>query len=123
MAVKEQSKEHKEKLNLEYSEPSTYELQIEGKLTSLKLSGEIQQGQESQVKIYLDNYLVFDSSNLEKTGLLTGLAIDESTTEPTETEEQTSTDTLSTSPEPTEPAPIQPADKSEQEALGVDSNS
>jgi len=78
LVVQEKTQQHVEQLNLQFSEPGIYEWQVEnpGELTSLKISGElIGQG---EVQVYLEDYLVYDSTNTQQTGLLTGLAIEES---------------------------------------------
>ncbi len=60
-----QEQDFVENVNLEFSETTTYEWQVEnqGTLTYIKLDGSIK-GQGS-VKIYLDDFLVLDSSNIK----------------------------------------------------------
>jgi len=77
-------------INENFSESTEYELDLDKNITALLLSGKIV-GQGS-VKVYLDDLLILDSSQLQKSGIssITGMAIEETseeivlTTEPTE---------------------------------------
>ena len=62
LIVKEQVQEFTQQLNLEFNESTDYEWEIEhlGQLQSLKISG-LAEG-NGEVKIYLDNLLILDSS-------------------------------------------------------------
>ena len=76
-SVQEETQLRVEQLNLEFSNTTIYEWQIKnpGELNSVKLAGEFS-GEE--VKVYLDDLLILDSSNIKekaKAGL-TGLAVD-----------------------------------------------
>jgi len=83
LVVQEQTQEYTEQLNLTFSSSASHEWQIQnfGQLNSVKLSGLIEG--EGEVKVYLDDYLILDSSNIKtKQAGLTGLAVDEAAPEP-----------------------------------------
>jgi DNA-directed RNA polymerase specialized sigma24 family protein len=77
--TKIQEKEFAQSLNLNFNSSTTYELQLEnqGQLNYIKLDGLIK-GQGS-VKVYIDNILILDSSNIKQKAsspsLITGASI------------------------------------------------
>ena len=76
--TQEQIKTHTQNLNLEFTESQDYELELEnlGQLDSMQISGLIE-GQ-GQVKVYLDDLLILDSSNIQsKKAKITGGIITE----------------------------------------------
>jgi len=82
--VQEQVEQYVDQVDLEFFESQDYGLILEntGELKSLMVSGEIIG--EGGVRIYLDDYLVLDSSGLEKPKkktLLTGLVVEESSSD------------------------------------------
>ena len=92
---KENIQNFSQDINFISNHSSTYELELEnpGKLNSLKLSGLVELNNNSEVRIYLDELLIFDSSKIKKksnsVSKITGEAIDEtSNTETTNTPEQ-----------------------------------
>ena len=98
LVIQEQLQNVAQQLNLEFNDSLEYEWAPEysGRLQAFKISGLIQG--EGSVKVYLDNILVLDSSDLNNsegieigTSKLTGLAISENATEePIETIENKS---------------------------------
>ncbi len=118
LVIQEQVQEYTEPLNLEFSEPSTYEWQIQnpGQLTSVKLSGEVLG--EGTVKIYFENSLVFDSSKPQgNTGLLTGLAIEETPeSAPAESTTSESSESAQSSESSEEPAVSTPSETDSSES-------
>ena len=84
LVVQEKTQQHVEQLNLEFTNSTIYEWNIEntGELVSLKISGELEG--EGEARIYLEDYLIYDSAKQEKTSFLTGLTIEESPERETE---------------------------------------
>ncbi|GEM_PF-1395097 len=118
LVVQEQKQEYTEKLNLTFSSSETYEWQIQnpGQLLSARLSGLIEG--EGEVKIYLDNYLILDSSNLKaKQASLTGLAVDEAAaSESSSAASSESSSTESSPPESSQTSSTDLPSKASQEA-------
>lgn len=87
------SEDFSEQLKLRFSKSETYTWipENKGNLSFISLYGIIEGTKESEVKIYVDDLLILDSSNVEETkqGILTGKAVEESEKEEEESEEET----------------------------------
>src|SRR3989338_9162139 len=83
-AAKEQLQTYTQAVNLEFEETSEYEWKLEntGNIQSVKLSGIIEG--EGNVKIYLDDLLILDSSTIETESYITGSVIEETSSEQSE---------------------------------------
>jgi len=94
LIVKVSTEAYTQDLNLKLNESTDYEWKLEhlGQLQSVKISGLVQG--EGEVKVYLDNLLILDSSKLESqktrlTGsLITGLVAEDSETDGEENVEE-----------------------------------
>jgi|GEM_PF-2042048 len=76
--IVQENLEFTDKINLQFTETNEYQWTPEhtGELQSVKVSGAVEG--EGYVKVYLDDLLIFDSSNIEiKKASITGLSIDE----------------------------------------------
>ncbi|MEM2031604.1 MAG: hypothetical protein QXG83_02225, partial [Candidatus Pacearchaeota archaeon] len=82
LVITQQPISYEDKLNLQFNASGEYEWQPEhyGKLASVKVSGKIIIQEQGSVKIYLEDALILDSSQLKKqtkkSGSITGFAIE-----------------------------------------------
>ncbi|MEM4271032.1 MAG: hypothetical protein QXO70_02980 [Candidatus Pacearchaeota archaeon] len=91
LVIQTQTQEFYQQINQNFIESTDYQIKLEnpGKIISLKISGSIEGGENSKVKVYLDELLVIDSDKLyekqpekqtkeKKKGIgITGMAIGE----------------------------------------------
>jgi len=111
--IQEDSQSYSETLNLQFTESKDYEWVIQniGQLTSLKLSGSIE-GQ-GNVKVYLDDLLVLDNSNIQSNAGITGKVSEEIPSEEPVTEPDSSSENINEDASQEDSSPSQEASSSE----------